>query len=484
MLAANDDVNTSSGYKETRMQPALSLNLSQKVAMTPQLAESIRFLQLSAEELAEELKAALEDNVMLERDDEVVEEAVVTLESQAPIKEHRASGSGEDVGNFEDRLVEVEQTVHMRILQQAQMLYPDEHRLRIASAIIDATSDSGYLMVSVQAIARELRSIEPVLASEVEAVLFSMQRMEPVGFAARSLQECLRIQLEELAEHTPGRGLAFQIVDHHLDALGRMALQEMSASLACDEAQIAQAVRLIRSLSPKPAAQEQLAVAVIPDVSVEVGERGWAVRLNNSIIPGVHINPEYERVVSEDSQAKALRAQLQEARWLLRSVEMRNDTLLRATQYIFECQKDFLCRGSIALRPLTLKQVADAIGVHESTISRITTSKYVQTPHGVFSLKTFFPSQLVTAEGVAASGAAVKAMIQKLVANEEPAQPLRDVDLAAILARRGVKIARRTIAKYREALGIASSKERQETYRIQSVMQRRLHHGPEARLAS
>ncbi len=468
------------------MQQALSLKISQKVAMTPQLAESIRFLQLSAEELADELKAALEDNVMLEIDEDAAAGSLVSVDADRPQRDSWTASSrptADDDYRFEDRLVEAEHKVPMRILEQAQLQLNDEGSLRIAAAIVDATDDNGYLGCSTRVIANELSLSEPVSPAEVEAVLHVLQRLEPVGFGARNLAECLQIQLEELADSMPGRALALAIVADHLDSLARMDLQELGRALDASEDAVAEAIRLIRSLSPKPAAEVELASVVIPDVRVEAGEGGWNVSLNNSAVPSLRINPDYERAVSEDSRAKALRTQLQEARWLLRSVEMRNDTLLRATQYIFECQQAFLQRGQTALCPLTLRQVADAIGVHESTISRITTSKYVQTPHGVFSLKTFFPSQLVTAEGVSASGTAVKAMIEKLVSGEAPDQPLRDVDIAAILARRGVKIARRTIAKYREALGIASSRDRLEQYRVKSVMQRRVYGSPETRLA-
>jgi RNA polymerase sigma-54 factor len=477
------------------MQATLSINLSQKVAMTPQLAESIRFLQLSASELAEELQAALDENVMLELEDEnaCAEDTVwadASLQANDQWTSSAAQPTGQSFGddyNFEDRLVEDEQPVHLRILQQAQMLYPDEHRLRIAMTIIDSTDDNGYLSVSLGDILSRLGKIDQVTSREVETVLHSVQRLEPVGFAARSLSECLLIQLDELPVQTPGRETAMAIVADHLEALGRMAVDELVDGLGETEASIAQAIRLIRSLSPKPAEDERMATVVIPDVQVyasDVGQGGgWAVRLNNAAFPSLRINAEYEGIVCKEAQAKSLRGQLQEARWLLRSIEMRNDTLLRATIYIFECQQDFLARGEIALRPLTLKSVADAIGVHESTISRITTSKYVQTPHGVYSLKAFFPSQLVAAQGVAASGAAVKAMIQKLILKESSSDPLRDVDLAAILARRGVKIARRTVAKYREALGIVSSKDRVEKYRLQSIMQRQIYTAPLPRLA-
>ena len=341
-----------------------------------------------------------------------------------------------------------------------------------------------------------ISEIQLVLASEVESVLHTVQRLDPLGYAARNVSECLRAQLEERAdiahrmhpENTndiPQQAIqtALNIVDFHMPLLGRMDLAGIATALAISETEVGQAVRLIRSLSPKPAADESLATAMIPDVSVTGHEQNWTVRVNNSVLPDLRINAEYEQVVSQDSSAKQLRDQLQDARWLLRSVEMRNDTLLRATRFIFEHQSDFLRVGEVGLRPLTLKFVADGIGVHESTISRITTSKYVQTPHGVFSLKTFFPSQLIAADGVIASGSAVKATIQKLVARETFDSPLRDVDLAAILARRGIKIARRTIAKYREALGIGSSRERQEQYRLNRLIQRRVL-SPQTKLAS
>lgn len=470
------------------MQPALNLSLSQKVAMTPQLAESIRFLQLSAEELAEELKTALEENVMLERvdgDSDAEELMPVTVRSEESASWQdggQVRGQVSDDFDPTELLVQDEAGVHLRILDQARQVLRKDALVRIAIQIIDATDDSGYLRRPLAELVDEA-GIGATLAGH-EHVLRTLQRLEPVGFAARSLSECLDIQLEELPAWTPGRELARDIVSDHMQSLGRMALDEIAATLAVEVDDVADAVRLIRSLNPKPAANEGLATAVVPDVTVSGDAAGWVVSLNQGAVPNLRINPDYERVVTEDASAKALRGQLQEARWLLRSVEMRNDTLLRATRYIFEQQQDFLARGETALRPLTLKSVADAIGVHESTISRITTSKYVQTPHGIYSLKKFFPSTLVTAEGVAASGAAVQAMIQKLISRESAEEPLRDVDIAAILARRGVKIARRTIAKYREALGIASSKERQEQYRLRTAMQRHIYRAPLARLAS
>lgn len=478
------------------MKPGLSLNISQKVAMTPQLAESIRFLQLSAAELADELKSALDSNVMLEEvgtDDgaedirpdnhqaDWADSASERAESWGQAARQTRGGSGEF--SFEDRLVNDEPGVHLRIVEQIPMHFPDEQEQRIALAIVESTDDSGYLTGTVADLVASLSQVKMVRPTEVEEVLHVIQRLDPIGFAARNLAECLRVQLEELSESRAHVSdpqereeidLALKVVDFHLNDLGRMDLPAIAAALGRREDEVAAAVRLIRSLSPKPAADEKTAVAIVPDVTVEQVQGEWTVRLNNSTVPSLRINAEYERIVTNDASAKALRDQLQDARWLIRSVEMRNETLLRATRFIFEHQQTFLARGETALKPLTLKFVADAIGVHESTISRITTSKFVQTPHGVFPLKAFFPSQLVVADGVAASGSAVKATIQKLIAHETPEQPLRDVDLAAILARRGVRIARRTIAKYREALNIPSSKDRLERYRLDALIQRRV----------
>ncbi len=480
------------------MKPGLSLNISQKVAMTPQLAESIRFLQLSAAELADELKSALDSNVMLEEvtADDAGEDAAGNDQVQADWSDsaseraeswgnasHQPRASGASEFSFEDRLVNDEPGVHLRIVEQIPMHFLDEHDQRIALAIVEATDDSGYLSCTVADLVASLSQVQMVRPAQVEDVLHVIQRLDPIGFGARNLAECLRVQLEELADSRAQVSdprerdeieLALNIVNFHLEALGRMDLSAIASAVSRDEDEVAAAVRLIRSLSPKPAADEKAAVAIVPDVTVEQVQGEWSVRLNNSTVPSLRINAEYERIVTSDASAKTLRDQLQDARWLIRSVEMRNDTLLRATRFIFEQQQEFLARGETALKPLTLKFVADAIGVHESTISRITTSKFVQTPHGVFALKAFFPSQLVVAEGVAASGSAVKATIQKLISHELPDQPLRDIDLAAILARRGVRIARRTIAKYREALNIPSSKDRLERYRLDALIQRRV----------
>ncbi len=464
------------------MKPQLSLGLSQRITMTPQLVQSIRLLQLSAFELERELLDALEDNVLLEREEEDLgraasEDARLELTAAEPepvdvsaqwdelVPEVWASvGRSVDDSDPESRWAAPEiSDPRGRILQQLAVAVADPVELAIALVIVDAVDDSGYLRETPAQICATLADEVTVSAAEVERVLTVIQRLEPVGFAARTLRECLLRQLEDFPADTAQLALARRMVEHHLDDLAFRDGADLVASLQAPIADIAQAVALIHRLNPKPGAVASEAVAIIPDLVVRQEAGRWLVTLNSAALPRVRVNEGYERVISEPASgaSQALKDQMQEARWLVRSVQMRQETMLAVGQAIFTHQCDFLRRGEEGLKALTLKEVADAVGVHESTVSRITTSKYVQTPRGVYALKAFFPSQLSGAQGVNASGAAVKAMIRRMIKNEAPDQPLRDVDIAAILARRGVRVARRTVAKYREALGIASSKERQ-----------------------
>ena len=448
------------------MQQKASMGMTQQLGMTPQLAQSIRLLQLSSMELSAELEQALDDNLLLEREDEddAPIEARDDLEEGSLIEPYGgARGGGEDYD--EDRHAVAEQSdVHMRILEQAQLSLHDSADRLIACEICAATDDSGYLGDSVEVIAERCAATEAVELSRVERVLSLMQRMEPVGYASRSLAECLRVQLEDRL--TSGQGdaqlvqLALALVEDHLDDMAAKRWTALAHHFGVPVETLLQAVGIVRALNPKPAAEAPPSRYVSPDVRVDKDGQGWVVRLNERAIPRLRVNAEYARAVESDRDARALKDQLQEARWLLRSVQVRQDTLLAATQAIFRRQSAFLSRGEVGLVPLTLKEIAEEIGVHESTLSRITTSKYVQTPRGMHSLKHFFPSQLQSAEGVSASGASVKAVIRRLIDAEPAEQPLRDVDIAAILARKGVSIARRTVAKYREAMNIGSSAER------------------------
>lgn len=447
------------------MRPNITVTMGQQLGMTQQLAQSIRLLQLSSLELSAELRQALDENPLLEAEDEATVSAVedysegVDQDFSGPSTNLRKDDfEGND--DYADHLV-AQQDVHMRILEQAMLIFDDEAERNLACEICAATDDAGYLMEDLDAVLQRADTGD-MDRTQAEDVLQRIQRLEPVAYAARSLKECLSVQLEELAQDSKATALvlAQRIVNHHLDDVAAHRWTALSSQLATTVDEVLHAVGVIRGLDAKPAATRMQTQYITPDVRVERSATGWSVRLNDSAIPRLRVNPMYARAVESDKSAKALRTQLQEARWLLRSVQVRQNTLLAATEAIFKRQAAFLSRGEVGLSPLTLKDIAEEIGVHESTLSRITSSKYVQTPRGTYSLKHFFPSQLQTAEGVNASGASVKALIRRLVDAEPAEAPLRDVDIADILARRGISIARRTIAKYREALGIRSSKER------------------------
>ncbi len=450
------------------MRQNIGMTMGQQLGMTPQLAQSIRLLQLSSLELSAELNQALDDNLMLEReeDEDVEVNAVDDLAEGSSMELHSTASRADDDDSdmLERRTVADRQDVHMRILEQASMAFENETDRIIVCEICATTDDAGYLQATIEQIAERLDGVKGVSLDRIESVLERTQRLDPLGYAARSLSEALRVQLEERLMDGDGDpdliNVALSLVDFHLDDIAAKRWTALASALKVPVECVLQAVGMIRGLNPKPAAEVADTQYVSPDVRVEPSERGWSVRLNDRALPRLRVNPEYARAVEGDKSARALKDQLQEARWLLRSVQVRQDTLLAATEAIFRRQSAFLTRGEVGLGPLTLKDIAEEIGVHESTLSRITTSKYVETPRGIYSLKHFFPSQLTAAEGVSASGASVKALIKRLVDAEPAEAPLRDVDIAAILARRGISIARRTIAKYREAMGIGSSKER------------------------
>jgi len=293
-------------------------------------------------------------------------------------------------------------------------------------------------------------------------VLRLVQTLDPAGIAARNLGECLALQLRTLHPDTPGLRLALAIADKHLDLLADRELTQLRRELAASDDELAHAVALVRGLHPRPGATVSSAKAeyVVPDVFVRRTDRGWTVEVNSSTLPRVRLNQSYADMLGRGAGHSSMRAQLQEARWLLKSLEIRNETLMKVARSIVERQTAFLEYGEERMRPMILKDIAQAIDMHESTISRVTSSKYMHTPRGVFELKYFFSSQVEAADGSGASSTAVRAKIRKLIKEEDTGNPLSDSRIAELLSGEGIAVARRTVAKYREALGIAPSNER------------------------
>jgi RNA polymerase sigma-54 factor len=471
------------------MKPHLQIKATQSMAMTPHLLQSIRLLQLSSQELEQELREALERNVMLEpvetddEDDTVAApeaddqthgdsepvsgaDAGATAQVEADFDwSSRESWSGgeppdEDGESWEARIGQPQATdARVSAIEQLQLVVRNEREARLVAAIVEALDDNGYLAQPLDGIALE-SGLEPLPSpTEVEAALHLVQSVEPCGLGARDLRECLSLQLRSQPATTPGLALAGRIVDESLEAIGERDFDGLCNRYAVDRVELHAALDLILSLNPKPgAACAAAAEAALPDLVVSGTPGAWKVELNAERLPRLRVNSMYERALNNQAH-RALREQLQEARWLVRGIEMRHDTLLRTGRAIFERQAEFLARGEEGMAPLTLREIAEAIGMHESTICRVTTNKWVQTPWGVYELKAFFPSQIAMREGDT-SGTAVKAMIRRIVNGENPQAPLADGDIMAILARNGVHVARRTVAKYREAMDIPSAKER------------------------
>ncbi|WP_305806512.1 RNA polymerase factor sigma-54 [Stenotrophomonas sp. YIM B06876] len=456
------------------MKTSMSAQLGQQLHLTPALLQSIRLLQLDGMQLELEIRQALETNPLLELEQDIAGAQAETPVVDAAIEtaafdELPESSMWEVAGSSwrdgdDDRMAQIaadqSSDPQLRVLQSLA-LELDEHDLAIAAFWLEHCDDNGYLdaplaQLTLLASARFDRS-----GADVEALRQRLLQGEPAGMAACDLRECLLAQLHCLPGPVAARPLAARLLHGDLQQLASHDYPAIARALDVEETDIHEAFRLILSLQPRPGEQllPQTNAVVTPDVVAWHADGQWRVALNPSTTHRVSINPTYEKVVADTSgdAAQPMREMLQEARWLTRGLSMRYDTLLRTTRVIVERQAAFLTRGEEAMAPLTLKEVADAIGMHESTISRITSGKYVQTPRGTLELKHFFAVRL---EGASISGLAVKAMVRRLIESEPAARPLADDAIAALLSRQGVNIARRTVAKYREQLDIAPARER------------------------
>jgi RNA polymerase sigma-54 factor len=457
------------------LKPSLQLKLGQSLTMTPQLQQAIRLLQLPVLDLNAQIQEALEENIMLEMEelpgvpstnsDTTAEVETIKAEDswQSSSMERIQDGgwNGEAFGN-NDIADERGQTLHEHLLWQLELEDFSPRESVIGEALIDAINDDGYLTADVAEIRNWISEDAGVTVEEVEKTLQKIQRMDPAGIGARSLSECILLQLTQLDESTPGLETAMRLASDHLDLVASQQYAEIRRTLRASESELDDALALVRGCHPKPGLSVSGATTeyVIPDVFVRKIDNRWQVEISASGVPKLSVNQQYAKLLRGNGDHAVLKTQLQEARWLVRSLEIRNETLLKVATSIVSRQTEFLDRGDEAMKPLVLKDVAEAIGMHESTISRVTTNKYMHTPRGVFEFKYFFSSHLSSVDGEDQSSTSVRAKIKKLIGAENPAKPLSDSKLAKLLAKEGITVARRTVAKYRESLKIASSSER------------------------
>jgi RNA polymerase sigma-54 factor len=492
------------------MRPSLQLKISQHLALTPQLQQSIRLLQLSSLELQQELNQMLADNPLLEmiepvsEDEKVPTAQVVTaptssdgefanndepvtlndtpvdaeeptdavdavqsldiVEERGPAEEWPSSPeSGDDdeqttqqAGVTTLREYLLEQTSHLRNV--------DDDTLAITRLLIEAVDESGFLTMSREELnfllAQESGTVEPLVSESLwNHAIAALQSLDPVGVGARNLRECLVLQIAAMPE-TVAQIDALEILRNHYDSFIRKDSGRIKRALHMEDEDLRAAVNLIQSVPTRPCSAfgDDAATFVVPDVIVKKTRNRWMVQLNPSTVPKLRLNEVYASILSANKAGRTtpMSAQLQEARWMIRNVEQRFATILRVTQTIVNRQSGFFDHGDIAMRPLTLREIADELDLHESTISRVTSAKYMASPRGVFELKYFFGSGVATDTGGAASATAIKAMIKQMVGAEDPKKPLTDNTLAELLEAQGVLVARRTVAKYREMLGIGA----------------------------
>ncbi len=482
------------------MKPSLQLRVGQSLTMTPQLQQAIKLLQLSSLELQTEVQDALESNMMLELDveedidignqneigpvDETpnnsestetnIQNESLNIPEDLPVDsawEDIYDGSMYHVKNYTNTAVLYdnqdtnEKTLRDHLLWQLNVIPTTEADKIIAITIIDSLDDDGYLTCKLEDIHESLGGDHEVGVDEIEAVLRLIQAMEPAGIASRDLKECLQLQLNQCNPDTPYLEKAKELVSKYLQLLASRDFNQLTRRLKLKQDDLQKVIALIQSMNPRPGGQiqETRTEYIAPDVYVKKNKGAWRVELNTDTIPQLRINTNYANMVqraNNSDENNSLKTHLQEARWFIKSLRSRSETLLRVATAIVERQRAFLEYGEEAMKPLVLHDIADVLDMHESTISRVTTRKYMHTPRGIFELKYFFSSHLTTENGGACSSTAIRALIKKLVAAEAPQKPLSDNKISALLSEQGIKVARRTIAKYREGMAIPPSNER------------------------
>jgi RNA polymerase sigma-54 factor len=497
------------------MKQSLQLRIGQSLTMTPQLQQAIKLLQLSSLELQTEIQQTLDANPLLEQDDNLGEITVIDLDAQREnssngedatelaatpggVAENRAEQSlpddlemdarweqiydnlpviqGQNSNNYDDsRNLFENQAGEQDVLKQHLTWQLDCSHLSdtdhgIGLAIIDSIDDSGYLNESVEDIHEGLeQQFDNLDVDEVKAVLHLVQRFDPVGVAAASPSECMTIQLGQFDPQTPHLEKALVLVDRYLEQLASNDVALLKRRLQANDAELGEIIRLIQTTNPHPghSISESHAEYVVPDVYVSKQSGSWKATINPENAPRLRVNDQYAGMIKRSDRSEQntyLKDHLQEARWFIKSLQSRNETLLRVAGAIVERQQAFLEYGEEAMQPMVLRDIAELLEMHESTISRVTTHKYMHTPRGILEFKYFFSSHVGTADGGECSATAIRAIIKKFVAAEKPEKPLSDNKIAQLLGEQGIKVARRTVAKYREALHIAPSNERKRLF--------------------
>jgi len=501
------------------MKPSLQLKFSQSLTMTPQLQQAIRLLQLSTLDLQQEIQEALDSNPLLEVEestdnatgdtalgdasldpankpdgsevadsngdsnsdnldtsqalekgdipedlplDSTWDEYISASSAPAPM----SGGSGSD----DEQIFQGETTDNIQdhLLWQMRLTHFSETDVAIATAIIDSIDDSGYLTISAQDVLLSMDD-EEIELDEVECVLKRIQMFDPIGSGSRTPQECLLVQLRQFAPDTPWLEEAKMLIGEHAELLGSKDYRTLMRKTRLKEEELREAIRLLKTLNPRPGSAliKGEPEYVIPDVSVAKKNGRWTVELNPDSLPKLNVNQQYaamSRNAKNTSDSQFIRSHMQEAKWFIKSVESRNETLLKVSNCIVQKQMGFFEHGPEMMKPMVLNDVAEMVEMHESTISRVTTQKYMHTPRGIFELKYFFSSHVATETGGECSSTAIRALIKKLVAAEKPSKPLSDSKIAQLLADQGIMVARRTIAKYRESLLIPPSNQRKSLF--------------------
>ena len=459
------------------MKPSLQLSIGQHLTLTPQLQQAIRLLQLSTIDLQQEIQLVVESNPMLESTPHEEKEEPSPNRDQQPDDfadfqwsqfynaPNKRTGFEDNDYNF-DNLHCTTTNLQDHLRWQLDLSPMSDVDRVIATTIIDAINDDGFLTLPVNELHASLNSEElPLDLDEIEAVRHRLQLFDPVGCATSHLAETLLVQLEQLPMEAALHDIAKTIICEDLELLGQHNYRQIMKNHQVNEKTVEEVLRIIHKLNPKPGTliHQDITEYIIPDITVKKVDNQWKVYLNQNVLPNLSINNQYASLIQRaDNSADNifLKNNLQEARWFLKSIQSRQETLLKVATCIVEYQQGFLEYGEEAMKPLILNDVASALDMHESTISRVTTQKFMHTPRGVFELKYFFSSHVNTDTGGECSSTAIRAVIKKLISTENRKKPLSDSKIAQLIAEQGIKVARRTVAKYREAMSIAPSNER------------------------